>query len=249
MKLDATALSADFVTNVDEFKQWTRAAIRSAFPHQVLLSGFGRVYAGGVIPDFVVGVDLPESYLEGLRNRTGAVDTPVMRRFLETREPQLFEADHPWPGVPAGWLACFREHELRNVAAHGVYDTMRCVVTYHSFYRIPGRLGRVHAGALKQIVPIMHEVICKVVGPLLDEGMPGSALPSLSSREQDVARWVRLGKSNGVIAKILKLSENTVKHHLTSIFRKLAVDCRAELIHRLSEEDARRSIRFGKKLM
>ena len=139
--IDINALDAGGVKTVDEYKEWTREKIRPVFPHKVLGSGHGHLHAGGVALDYVVTVDYPASYLQGIRNRVGAIDSPILRRWLATREPQLFEAARPWPDVPAAWLECFRECGLKNTAAHAVYDTERCVGTYHSFHRIPGRLG------------------------------------------------------------------------------------------------------------
>jgi len=49
---------------------------------------------------------------------------------------------------------------------------------------------------------------------------------TLSPREVEVLQWCSLGKSNGVIASILGISEKTVEFHLTSIFRKLEVNGR-----------------------
>src|SRR5215470_14564369 len=149
--------------SVEEFKEWVRRKIRPVFPHEMLVSGHGRLHAGGVALEYAVGVDFPASYLLGIRNRVGGIDSPILRRYLATREPQFFEADHPDLDVPAAWLRCFLEHDMRNVAAYGVYDAERCVGTYHAFYRIPGRLGRVHAELLKQLVPIMHEALDRVI--------------------------------------------------------------------------------------
>ncbi len=48
----------------------------------------------------------------------------------------------------------------------------------------------------------------------------------LSPREVEVLQWCSLGKSNGVIASILGISEKTIEFHLASIFRKLEVNGR-----------------------
>jgi DNA-binding NarL/FixJ family response regulator len=50
----------------------------------------------------------------------------------------------------------------------------------------------------------------------------------LSEREQQVLERIAQGKSNQEIAGELHLSENTVKHHLKNIFRKLQVTNRTE---------------------
>ncbi|RKN65159.1 LuxR family transcriptional regulator [Paenibacillus ginsengarvi] len=55
-------------------------------------------------------------------------------------------------------------------------------------------------------------------------------MSSLSSREQEVLGHVLLGKSNREIAEELRISEHTVKNHMTNIFHKLGVTDRAQAI-------------------
>ena len=247
--IEALALEAGSVKTLDEFKEWTRNKIRPFFPHERLASCYGRLQSGGVGLDCVVTVDCPISYLEGIRNRAGGIDSPIIRRWLITREPQLFEAEHPWPDVPSGWLECFRKHGMKNIAAHCVYDTERCVATYHCFFRMPGRLGGTHVEALKQLAPIMHEVLCRVIESPDIEDEFEARLAGLSPREKEIARWVGLGKSNGEIADLCGLSENTVKHHVTHIFRKLAVETRPQLVHRLNAHAVNLAPGFAAKIL
>ena len=51
----------------------------------------------------------------------------------------------------------------------------------------------------------------------------------LTPREFDVLRLVVEGSSNRSIAQRLAVGEDTVKHHLTSIFDKIGVSNRLEL--------------------
>ena len=55
-------------------------------------------------------------------------------------------------------------------------------------------------------------------------------LDPLTLREQDVLKLILLGKPNREIAKVLSISENTVKTHVRNIFSKYDVQSRAELI-------------------
>ena len=244
---EAASLAADGVRTIDEFKEWTRKKIRPVFPHETLECGYGHLHAGGVALDYVVTIGCSNSHFQGMRKRAEGIDNPIMRRWLATREPQLFEADRPWPDVPAVWLESFRAQGLKNTAAHAVYDTERCVGTYHSFHQIPGRLGSAHVEALKQLAPIMHAALCGVIGLLNIEDNIASCLAGLSAREREIARWVRLGKTNIEIAGLCGLSENTVKHHLTNIFNKLAVATRTQLVRRLDEHEARAATGFATK--
>ena len=51
----------------------------------------------------------------------------------------------------------------------------------------------------------------------------------LTPREQEVLRLVGEGKRNPEIAHTLDISENTVKTHISSLMRKLAIDDRLQL--------------------
>ncbi len=247
--LETVALEPVSLKTVDEFKEWARRKIRPIFPHETLACGYGHLHAGGVALDYVVTVDYPIGHLQGIRNKAGGIDTPILRRWLATREPQLFEVDHPWPDIPAAWLESFRAHGMKNTAAHAVYDTERCVGTYHSFHRIPGRLTSAHAEALKRLAPIMHEVLCRVIGQLNMQNGFVTRFAGLNLRDKELAQWVGLGKTNGEIAILTGLSENTVKHHLTSIFSELAVETRAQLVHRLTEYEMKTAPGFGTKVL
>jgi two-component system nitrate/nitrite response regulator NarL len=55
-----------------------------------------------------------------------------------------------------------------------------------------------------------------------------SAMASLSPRERDVAQYIRQGKRNAEIAKLVHLTEGTVKVHISRIFKKLKVSSRVQ---------------------
>ncbi|CAM3363131.1 helix-turn-helix transcriptional regulator [Marinicrinis lubricantis] len=52
----------------------------------------------------------------------------------------------------------------------------------------------------------------------------------LSPREKEVLQWIAKGKNNKDIAEALFISENTVKNHITSIFNKMGVTDRIQLM-------------------
>ncbi len=234
-------LASSSVHSVDDFKQWTKIWLRPLLPHASLLCGFGHLHAGGVNLDYVLTVDYPIGHIEAIRNRVGAIDTPILRRWLAVREPLLFEAEHPWPDIPENWLASFRHHDLRNIAVHAVIDTERCLGTYHSFYRIPGTPGEHHLEVLRRLTPLLHQVLCRVIDNLGSQNRFTTALAVLTEREREVLRWLMLGKTNGQIARLAVMSENTVKHHLTSSFGKLQVENRSQLIRCLTEHQVRQA--------
>lgn len=58
----------------------------------------------------------------------------------------------------------------------------------------------------------------------------GTPLTELSAREREVLRWLTEGLSNKEIARMLCLSENTVKTHLANLYAKLGVGRRTEAL-------------------
>jgi DNA-binding CsgD family transcriptional regulator len=250
LQLDRLRSESAQIESVDEFKQWTRESIRPIFPHEALGCGYGFVHAGGVGVDGIVPVDYPIDLLRDIRNKAGGIDTPILRRWMVTREPQLFEADSPWPEIPEQWLAHFRRHKMVNAAAHAIYDTERCIGTYHSFHRLPGRLGEFHIQALGRLVPIMHDVLCRLIEADNVDGPFAVRLAGLSNREREILEWIGNGKTNREIADILGLQEITVKHHVMSVFDKLGVSKRTQLVSQLVEYKIKSSkSEYGLKLL
>jgi DNA-binding NarL/FixJ family response regulator len=59
---------------------------------------------------------------------------------------------------------------------------------------------------------------------------PGNPLHPLSDRELEVLNMIVDGKSNKEIGNALSLSEQTIKNHVTSIFRKFGVEDRTQAV-------------------
>ena len=90
-------------------------------------------------------------------------------------------------------------------------------------------IRRVRAGELW----IGRETVTDVIGllcrPLEESFVPPAKDFGLSPREREIVAAIVAGYTNGEIAKSLKIGEQTVKHHLTNIFRKTEVSNRLEL--------------------
>ncbi len=87
-------------------------------------------------------------------------------------------------------------------------------------------------------LPLQGEVLRTSVSP---RAVPPAAMtvdayvPPLTEREQDVLRGLALGESYSDVAASLYLSENTVKTHVASLYRKLGVGRRSLALRRARE--------------
>lgn len=231
--------AAKAVSTVEGYKEWVRGHLRAVLPHEALISGWGHMHAGGVGLDVMVTVNFPVEHIETIRNGAGAIDTPILRRWLATERPVVFDVEHPWPDTPPRWLESFRRYELRNVLAHAQWDANRSGGSYHSIYRLPAAPGQHEIDVLCELLPLLHETFYRVVQSLSEADRFSVSLASLNEREREIVHWLGLGKTNAEIAFIRGLSENTVKHYVTDIFDKLGVSNRTQLVRRLAEHRSR----------
>lgn len=241
--------SAASVRTVEEFKSWSKTYLRPILPHGALICGWGHLHAGGTGLDYIVSVDCPIEYFTEIRNRAGGIDTPILRRWLEVQEPLMFEEQDPWPDIPIKWIESFRRYQLVNVVAHALLDTESCVGTYHSLYRIPGTPTQHHLNVLKSLVPVMHDMLCRVIDHYQSEDPFATRLAALTERERTVLHWLGMGKTNTEIALLTTMRENTVKHHLTNIFDKLGVTNRTRLVRYLAEHEIQQISGYRTKML
>lgn len=78
-----------------------------------------------------------------------------------------------------------------------------------------------------------------------DAGSRGDIDALLSGREQEIMRWVCVGKTNPEIGRILNISPLTVRNHLQRIFRKLDVLNRAQAVFELEQRWAPSGAKAG----
>ncbi|MGD0066557.1 MAG: response regulator transcription factor [Streptosporangiaceae bacterium] len=81
----------------------------------------------------------------------------------------------------------------------------------------------VHDGHLV-LAPEAARTLMRVAGP----GNPGAGLDALTTREREVLAQLATGRSNREIARALRVSEKTVKAHVSSVLAKLGVADRTQ---------------------
>ena len=125
-------------------------------------------------------------------------------------------------------LQHFLQHELHNVAAHLQACPLTGLTSYFSFSQITEPLGPRHTQVLKLLVPQMHAALSRIVGFEQERGTQFSSDRwPLTQREMEVLDWIKEGKTNWEISRILNCEATTVKTHLQRIFAKMEVGSRA----------------------
>lgn len=59
----------------------------------------------------------------------------------------------------------------------------------------------------------------------------------ITNREEEIAQWIANGRTNKEIARILRISEHTVKEHIRHLLRKTKSHTRTGILARLYQDD------------
>jgi len=150
------------------------------------------------------------------------------------QRPELFITELLATDSPLDGLQCVEQ------AAQVAPDIKTIVL---SAERDPARINdALDAGAVAYVVKTAHpDDLAAVVRQVFDHsiylpplrtGTPTSGSlrvdPGLTRRELEILRLVSEGHSNGELARLLWVTEQTVKFHLSNVYRKLGVSNRTE---------------------
>jgi DNA-binding CsgD family transcriptional regulator len=165
-----------------------------------------------------------------------------------TRSLDAVAAGRPYVGRLSDLLASGDDqpNEVMSVLrSGGVHDSFKALFVDES-----GSLFSVSMSILDphtEVDPEVAERVCQLasilramLGAPLDREVAGGRASDLSDREADVLRYALTGLTEKQIALRLHRSPHTVHSHLKSIYRRMGVSSRAELLamHLRPERDA-----------
>lgn len=171
----------------------------------------------------IVWAELPEGYADAYFAEGWAALDPVFRHAL--RQSRAFQ----WESVLQDPnLTSAQRDFMKSSAASGVRGGLTAPIhgpggatdilslsMRRDVDTPPARLRHVHSLAFQ--VWLMRAELA----PPLPE-----VRPTLSARELECLKWMRDGKSNWEIGRILAISEKTVEFHVGNVLRKLSAESR-----------------------
>lgn len=236
---------------------WLQRDVRAFLPHEILIAAWGDFASGQVSYDLVS--PLPgmrtteisrEELLPLLMEMFDAwVDSECLPFSTEIGGISL-DGSHRTSGTDAVWPIA----RLRGAVVHGIrdergwYDCLYvalCVGTIAEPEAVEamGLLLPYIDAAFRKLahLPMQREGLARVnaeaqrIPAAVWSGAAKGAESGLSEREQEIMRWVCVGKTNPEIGLILSISPRTVRNHLQRIFRKLDVINRAQAVFQLEQ--------------
>jgi DNA-binding NarL/FixJ family response regulator len=183
-------------------------------------------------------VDAVERVLDGIGIRTAAKTTVPEEGFtaVEEHHPDIFIAELASAGERLGGMACVQRvretlPEIRVVIL-SVFEDPQSIQAALDAGAAAFVMKTAHpddlATAIRQAFePSLYLAGSKIGRRAILRSTTGDGT-DLTRRELEILRLVAQGHSNGELAKMLWITEQTVKFHLSNIYRKLDVANRTE---------------------
>lgn len=216
-----------------QFYLWAQGALQTFLPHETLICAHGDIarmrfrhetFSNGLFDAKVEQVVADPA--NGLLARL--VDGWTRRRFA----PQVTNPFGAGPHAAARTVGP-NGYDFGDVLAHGPREVKGEFGSFFVFVRMARPAGPRETYLLDLLMPHLHMALYRMLD---EEGIARTDKPPakgpLSQREIQVLQWVKNGKTNDDIAKILSISTPTVKNHVQKILRKLNVSNRAQAVGR-----------------
>jgi DNA-binding CsgD family transcriptional regulator len=145
------------------------------------------------------------------------------------------------------WRDQLLGYGIRNVAVHGKVDAASGLVSSFYLCGLSQPMTGQQAEVFSMLVPHLHQALQKVLkgepasrgkvaadGVALTTAEPRRSVEradwGLTRREAEILKWIYYGKTNSETAKILGISELTVRNHMQNLMLKLGVGNRTQAV-------------------
>jgi len=221
------------------FFRWTQGLLQSLIRHEALIcalcgdkSPLLRVEGFSTnVPDPAL---LGEMFLQDASVGPALIKTWTKRRF----RPVVCELGSHDPVAASAFARELERTGATQLFVHGTHDSDGQVTSLFTFACTAGSICANQAYVSQLVVPFLHSawVRAQVDGRSQgDDGLKPAVATNITPREQEILRWIYLGKSNFEIGAILNISALTVKNHVQKILRKLNVVNRAQAVGKALE--------------
>lgn len=222
----------------EHFFSWTQGLLQSLIRHEVIVCAVRSGEPSTLRADSFSMIAAEPSIFGDLFLRDTSVALGLIKAWEERGfRPLLCDAtDSPFSrGLFAQELG---RVSATQILAHGTHDALGQACGFYAFICVPGTLGPRQAYLARLVTPFLHaawmrtEVNGRATGS--NPARPEEAR-RITTREEEILRWVSLGKSNFEVGAILGISPLTVKNHVQKILRKLNVVNRAQAVGKALE--------------
>jgi DNA-binding CsgD family transcriptional regulator len=181
----------------------------------------------------MVNVSYPKEWLRlYIENNYHAVD-PIMAYHFKQFKPQVWsETYRKTKNINSTFIMTAMDFGLADGVCHGILDDLNTKGSIFSFSIDSTTNRSIIIQQLELVIPLLHIALSNYHKHKKKEDLLAKrkACTPLTKREKEVLNWIKIGKTNWEISKILGISERTVKFHVFNIFHKLNTSSRSHAV-------------------
>lgn len=202
---------------------------RKLIPGQYLVAGLIRLDHAKRSHRFakILNISYPSDWINFyLKNNYSEID-PVLLNHISTFRTQVWSNSYKAANThkEREFIEEAKSFGLANGVTGGVFESKRNIGSFFSFAGGTVRDHQRYAEVLEYLTHYLHPILIKTIA-----SPPPTSRNNLSPRELSVLSWMKDGKTNWEISRILGISERTVRFHVEAIFTKLDVTSRTQAV-------------------
>jgi DNA-binding CsgD family transcriptional regulator len=219
--------SSLFCTSEESLRELV-GGLEHLLPHHFALCALGRIDRSDKEPPTIINVSYPSEWLRlyGMK-RFDRID-PIVRENCRNSGIKYWRDIYDRYDDCGSFVSYARDFGLMEGYCHGMRTFSGHKASLFSFAGPAMERNRRTELILEYIVPHLHQAFTRVC----DAGKEkkNASGPPLSSREKEVLKWAKDGKSSWEISVILSISKDTVKFHIKNIMEKLQAVSRTQAV-------------------
>jgi DNA-binding CsgD family transcriptional regulator len=194
-----------------------------------VIGGVAQLNAKGGFKEFnsVINVSYSNDWVYTYGKQGYAAVDPVLQSVLSTFKTQVWEQTYKntSSSKQCEFIEEARSYGLTHGMTTGLLERSRKFASFFSFAGGDPDDTQRYKGLVEYLIPHLHRVLIANTHTPLSNRVKG-----LSPRETTVLMWMKHGKTNWEISRILGVSERTVRFHVEGIFLKLDVSSRTQAV-------------------
>lgn len=144
---------------------------------------------------------------------------PSFRLLHSTEIGTVTSEDSPSLVVPKSVLSLKGDFGIKDCLSVGIRGAFnKC--TYFAFSNFDSKQIWKLRTIMQILGPHFHLAFARATADMTGQDQAGDSRPTLTTREEEIMRWVAEGKTNWEISIILSVSLNTIKFHLKNVYQK-----------------------------
>ena len=211
-----------------DFRDVITGPLRDIVPHECAVSGIGE--RGKLSIDYFINVDFPAQYFDYvICKKTSKVilNSPVAQIWASKPETRFVSGLDSLAPSNNQWSHAVQKYNIRNMLVSGLHDLSGNKTSYFCLANCAEGKNEWYSYVVDLITPHLHKALSTICRK--DE-ISANERFELTEREIEVLKLVSQGLTNTQLGKKLFISENTVKNHVQSIFKKLNVVNRVQAV-------------------